>query len=236
MTEHPDARLAVYWAPAAEHPLWAAGCRWLGRNPERLAEGNPTVLPPARWPEAVSSPAFYGFHATLKAPMHLVDGATTEDFVAAVATLARRHRDFDMPPLHIDWLAGFLALRPVGPLTASHPLRLLADDCVQALDPWRGRPTASAQRRAEADLPAEQRALMTRWGYPHVLSHWRFHLTLCNTGIAPDGALGEALAADAARDLATVLQTPLRCGGVCVFRQARPAEPFELLTRISLAP
>ena len=66
-------RYAVYWTPPADHPLWRAGCDWLGRDAERAQ-----VDRPGEGPEALTrAPRRYGFHATLKAPMRLRGAADT---------------------------------------------------------------------------------------------------------------------------------------------------------------
>ncbi|MFO0232177.1 MAG: hypothetical protein ACK51M_03795 [Burkholderiales bacterium] len=52
-------RYATYWVPAPGHPLWTAGCTWLGRDPrDGGAPGSP-----ARG--HVAAPWRYGVHATL---------------------------------------------------------------------------------------------------------------------------------------------------------------------------
>ena len=54
-------RYGVYWAPQPHHPLWSAGCEWLGRDASR---------PDKTWPPhaATGTPRRYGFHATMKPP------------------------------------------------------------------------------------------------------------------------------------------------------------------------
>jgi hypothetical protein len=111
-------RYAVYWTPPADHPLWRAGCDWLGRDAERAQ-----VDRPGEGPEALTrAPRRYGFHATLKAPMRLRGAADTHTFITAVATLALRHREFTMPPLQVDRLGDFVALRPHRRPAAGTPL------------------------------------------------------------------------------------------------------------------
>lgn len=45
-------RVAVYYAPETDDPLWAAGNRWLGRDPETGA----TLTPP----DGIDIPETYG--------------------------------------------------------------------------------------------------------------------------------------------------------------------------------
>ena len=221
-------RYAVYWAPELDHPLWEAGCAWLGRDP-RAALGTPPLRP------HVEVPSRYGFHATLKAPMHLVPGCTPQRFLRAVADLAASQPAFEMPDLHVAWLDRFVALRPPDLLAPGHPLQRLADACVTALDGHRGPPSASERARAGVALDPDRQALQARWGYPHVLHHWRFHATLSNRfddTVAPD-AQGVFEAASTA--FAAALQVPSTSRSVCVFRQSAPGAVFTLIERLPLA-
>ncbi|WP_088280040.1 DUF1045 domain-containing protein [Ideonella sp. A 288] len=223
MTRAAPSRWAVYWVPEAGHPLWSAGCAWLGRDPAAAETG---VAPPQR-----RAPWRYGFHATLKAPMWLRHGVTPEEFIAVVGRLARGHVDFDMPPLQVAWLGGFLALRPVTPVDEADPLRRLADDCVVALDGFR-QPADPAEQaaRAAALHSDDERALLERWGYAHVLSHWRLHLTLSDAVPEPAAALQAAARAH----FAQALTRPLRARGVAVFEEPAPGLPLRLAARLSL--
>ena len=224
------ARYAVYWTPEPEHPLWHAGCEWLGRDP---------AWPVLQWParDATGAPRRYGFHATLKAPMVLHPDQDATSFVDAVAALAARTRRFMMPALKVDWLMQFLALRPSHHLLPAHPLRQLADSCVCDLDPWRALPTDAELRRRLADpaLTTGQREAAACWGYAHVFEHWRFHMTLSDP--LPDAdPRREALWADAQRHFATALAGPLACASLCIFAEPAPDAPFLLTHRFKLAP
>lgn len=219
-------RWAVYWVPPATHPLWDAGTRWLGRDP---ADGrlHDTAVHGVR----VATPARYGLHATLKPPMALRPGVDVQAFLADVRALAARHADFPMPVLDVAPLHDFLALRPAQPLPPDHPLQRLADDCVTVLDPWRRPPDeAERQRRADAGLDARQQWLLARFGYPHVLDRWRFHLTLSDAGVAQDA---QALATARAW-FGPALQVPLAAGGLAVFTEPGPGQPLRLHARFAL--
>ena len=81
-------RVAVYYAPEADDPLWRAGCEWLGRDPERgTALAQPVV---AGLHENTEDPRRYGFHATLKAPM--VPRHGFESFLSAAKDFAARQK------------------------------------------------------------------------------------------------------------------------------------------------
>jgi hypothetical protein len=166
--------------------------------------------------------------------MALADGAVFDDWLAGVGALAARHAAFDMPPLQVAELSGFLALRPLTPPAADHALRRLADDCVVALDPWRAPASASEKlRQTQPHFSARQLQQVDRFGYAHVLDDWRLHLTLSDA--LPDTAARAALQADATAHFAAALAEPLRCDALCVFTEPAPGEPFVLRCRLPLA-
>lgn len=222
-------RYALYYAPPPTHVLWRAGCEWLQRDPS-VADASP----PRR--AHVREPWRYGFHATLKPPMHLAEGHDEAGLLEATARLAQRTPRFEMPALSVQWMSGFLALRPDKPLSRTHPLHRLADDCVVQLDAWRAPPTPEeTQRRLELALDDEQHDHLQRYGYPHVLARWRFHMTLSDA-LPPDVSLRAALQRDAERFFKTALSQPLACEALSVFVEPAPGEPFRLMRQFPLAP
>ncbi|AKJ30391.1 DUF1045 domain-containing protein [Caldimonas brevitalea] len=226
-------RYAVYYVPAAEHPLWEAGCAWLRCDPERPD----AALRPVSHPVPVGEPARYGFHATLKAPLRLSSIDAESAWLEAVARLASDVQAFEMPRLQVAMLGDFLALQPVEPLQAQHPLRRLADACVTDLDRFRAPPDPRERaRRNIAALDARQRELLERYGYPYVLDRWRFHMTLSD-GLGRDGDARHASFAAAAREhFAAALSVPLRCDQIAVFAEPEPGAPFRVVQRFALAP
>lgn len=221
-------RHAVYYAPPPTHPLWRAGCEWLQRDPA-AAE----APPPQR--AHVREPWRYGFHATLKPPMRLAEGRDEASLLEAIERLAQRTPRFEMPALSVQWLSNFLALRPVLPLSRRHALHRLADDCVAQLDAWRDPPTPEeTQRRLKLKLDDEQRDLLQRYGYPHVMGRWRFHMTLTDA-LPHDMGLRAALQRDTERHFHAALAQPLVCDALCLFVEPAPGEPFRLARRFALA-
>ena len=146
---------------------------------------------------------------------------------AAAAALAARLRPFDLPPLAVRDLDGFLALRETAPCP---PLRALADACVEALDGCRAPPDeAELARRRRAKLSPEQDANLVRWGYPHVFGAWRFHVTLTRR-LAPAEKAAVLPAAEA--HLREALGRARRVSALCLFTQASPDAPFLLAERL----
>lgn len=216
-------RYAVYYAPDPAHPLWQAGCEWLGRD--------------ARWADDAGAPLAhraepwrYGFHATLKPPLHLAPGQDEAALDHALHALAAGATPFQMPPLKVDTLADFIALRPADALARDHPLWRLADACVTALDGIRAPPgKAELARRLQKPLDAAARQRLLDWGYPHVLEGWRFHMTLSDSLV-----YAKPLLRAAQEHFVAALQAPLRCNDLCLFTQPAAGQPFVLKRRYRL--
>lgn len=218
-------RVAAYYAPAPNDPLWPAACAWLGRDPETAAPvPQPTLPNLPELPELTEAPRLYGFHATLKPPMRL---ATAYHLLLADAqALAARTAPFTLPALHVADLSGFLALRETEPCP---PLHALADDCVATLDPHRAPPTeAELARRRQPGLPPAQDAMLARWGYPHVMQTWFFHMTLTRR-LSPNE---RDRALPAAKAHFTALLAPRRIDTLTLFTQPTPGAPFLLAERL----
>ena len=218
-------RVALYYAPALSDPLWRAGCTWLGRDPEANAA---LPQPPVPDLHAVTADArLYGLHCTLKPPMRLATAYPA--FIADAAALAATLAPFDLPPLAVANLSGFLALRETEPCPA---LRALADACVAGVDRHRAPPSADelARRRAHGLSPGRE-AMLRRWGYPLVFDEWRFHITLTRRLTDPERAVFRP-AAEA--HFADALPHPRRVTDICVFTQAGPGAAFTLAERLPL--
>jgi putative phosphonate metabolism protein len=222
-------RVAVYYVPELDDPLWAAGNRWLGRDPETGA----TLERPAAIdiPSLTDEPAVYGLHATLKPPMRLAAGTRYEDFAAAVAELAAGLTAFVLPPLAVENLDGFLALREQEP---SPDLQALADSAVATLDGFREQPEAAelARRRRHGLTEAEE-TMLERWGYPYVFQLWRFHITLSRRLNEAEMAKARPIAESYfAESLALARQV----SSIAIFTQRAAGQPFLVAQRFPLAP
>lgn len=221
----PGARLALYWAPDLDDPLHRAGSSWLGRDAETGAAVPQPTVPGHDLRAITADPRGYGLHATLKAPFRLrVSWAEARD---AAGALAARLRPFDLPPLAVRDLDGFLALRETAPCP---PLRSLADACVEALDGCRAPPDeAELARRRRAGLSPEQGHNLVRWGYPHVFDAWRFHITLTRR-LGSDEKAAILPAAEA--HLRAALGSARLVSSLCLFTQAAPGAPFLIAERL----
>ena len=221
------ARVAIYYAPGDDDPLSRASSVWLGRDPVTNAPVAQPDIPGIA--DIVSDASRYGFHATLKPPMRLAQGHRWQAFLDAATTLARTLKPFDLPPLAVMDLHGFLALRETRP---SAELQHLADACVEHLDVFRAPPSADeiARRRASR-LTAEQDAMLLRWGYPYVFKTWFFHMTLTRR-LTPDERARFMPAAEA--HFAEAIKRPRRVTDICLFTQATSNASFTLADRLPL--
>jgi putative phosphonate metabolism protein len=223
----PGARLALYWAPELDDPLHRLGSAWLGRDAESGAALPQPTLPGLDIAELTADPRGYGLHATLKPPFRLA--VSWAEAMAAAAALAARLAPFDLPPLAVRDLHGFLALRETAPCPM---LQALADACVEALDPCRAPlPESELARRRKAGLSPRQEALLERWGYPYVFEEWRFHVTLTRRLTPAEKSVVLPAVTDFLGDAPAL---PRRVASLCVFTQAAPGAPFLIAERFPL--
>ncbi|SFS19365.1 Protein of unknown function [Dyella sp. OK004] len=213
-------RYAIYYCPAEDSELGQLGSAWLAQ----AGEGLP-VLDAERSDALLADVRRYGWHATLRAPFELVEGASYAALRDAVAAVATAMPAFDLS-LQLDRLAGFLALRPRGDSAA---VDALAEACLHALEPLRAPPPAEALQRRAVGIDATEHLLLQRYGYPFVLDRYRFHMTLSAPATAPEeqrlrewlaprvGALGAA-----------------RVDALAICGEISPGSSFNLIERIAL--
>ncbi|TNC71333.1 DUF1045 domain-containing protein [Rubellimicrobium roseum] len=164
-------RHAIYWVPEGDLADW--GARWLGWDPRA---GRERPHPDPALGALTEEPRRYGLHATLKAPFRLTEGHAEADLEQAIAALAARLAPAQAPGLVLARIGRFLALVPEGD---TGPIDALAAACVTGLDAFRAALTdADLARRRAAGLDPQEESHLLRWGYPHVLDRFRFHVTL----------------------------------------------------------
>lgn len=168
-------RYAVYYTPAPESALATFGAAWLGWD---SATGQVVAHPavPADVAAVTETPRKYGFHGTMKPPFRLAAGETVAALDAALAALCAEAAPLTLSGLRRAALGRFLALVPSGDVAG---LNALAARVVRDLDEFRAPLTEEDfARRRQGRLTASQDAMLTRWGYPHVMEQFRFHMTL----------------------------------------------------------
>jgi putative phosphonate metabolism protein len=229
----PAYRYALYFAPRTSSGWWRFGAGWLGRDAatgERVEQPPIAGLPQEALQALTAEPRQYGFHATLKAPFALREGATRTALADAVARFCRARRSIPLPRFEVTRLADFLALVPA---TREGRVNELAADCVREFEAFRA-PLAPAEldrRRRMGGLSPRQDRYLEEWGYPYVFAEYRFHLTLTGSlEEAPPHQVTALIAA--ARD--ALPATALRLDALCLFEQPGPGAPFRLAKRFLL--
>lgn len=226
-------RYAIYALPEPGSALEAFGRAVLGYD-NVTGEAVPHLPGHDDLSAVTASPRVYGFHGTLKAPMRLAAGIDEADLLAEVERLAAGHPPVVVGALRVAALGRFLALVPV---EAPPGLGLLAAECVAALDPLRAPLTEAERAKRKPDrLGPRGRALLERWGYPHVFEEFRFHMTLTDA-LAPETQalwrerLTAAFAQSGASPL-TIASLGLLRQDVCKDVLPDGSAPFRLLARV----
>jgi putative phosphonate metabolism protein len=176
-----DVRYAIYFSPHPDTALWRIGCAVLGYD---ALTGTQCPLVPLPGLDVTAraaiaaEPARYGFHATLKAPFSLIDGADRDSLLTAARSLAGSIRSFSVAKLAVEPMGHFIALVPANTADADR-LAGLADTVVRGLDHLRA-PLSDKDlaRRMKSPLSPRQVELLHRWGYPYTEEQFRFHMTL----------------------------------------------------------
>jgi putative phosphonate metabolism protein len=178
------ARYAVYFVPEAQSDLYRCGSAIIGYD---CYGGTAVDFPDTLkcdaldwceldWRELTNEPRRYGFHATLKAPFRLCEPHTEAQLIDALHNFARHGEPVRLVKPAVRPLDGFIAIVPSEPALA---LDALAASCTTSFDSYRA-PISPQERdrRMAAGLNERQIENLDRWGYPYVLSDFRFHMTL----------------------------------------------------------
>ena len=172
-------RYAIYYTPRPGTALAAFGRSWFGRandgaTLQAFSERGLTGAGFARLPMA---PGRYGgLHAAFKAPFALREDIGPDRLRARLVSFADRRKPLQTGPLTLARAGRFLVLRPVNPTPA---LDWLAAQCVSAFDNFTA-PIGESERRERQgqSLSDYQLLLLESFGDPHVLSEYRFSITL----------------------------------------------------------
>ena len=215
-------RFAIYYAPSATSDLWERAATWLGRDCSDgdLFDGPVAGIDRDRLLNLTQSANRYGFHATLKAPMVLVEGASEADLRSAITTFASEHQPIDLGKPQLASLDGFLALL----VDPNDDLQDFAAHVVERFDVFRA-PMSSKDRaaRVSRNLSERQVELLDAYGYPYVFDEFRFHMTLSDR-LAQDDAADIAQAATTW--FAPVLDAPLILDRIALYHEPDAGKPF----------
>ncbi|GAB5460005.1 DUF1045 domain-containing protein [Hoeflea alexandrii] len=226
-------RYAIYFAPEAASSFEALAASWLGRDAamgKSVEHPNLEGLGATELAEITGPARRYGFHATLKAPFRLAEGASETDLTDAMEVFAEQTSTFEIPALKVGRLEGFLALVPAGPAPA---LNAFANSVVEAFEPLRAPLTdREIERRNPVSLSSEELRNLMRWGYPYVFDRFRFHMTLTTRLAGPQITRVEAAAS---AHFASVLAGPVAVRELALFVEPEPGAPFVIRRRTPLA-
>src|SRR5215469_4839576 len=174
-------RYAIYWTPEPGSDFAAFGDRWFGPAGETFG------LAPALAARALKSPARYSLHATLKAPFRLRDSARVKDLQDALDAFCAARRGPSGGPLVRAIFQNYLGLVLSARMAE---IDWLAAECVTQFDGFRAPLNGvDRDRRVEASFSPAERAFFESFGYPYVLSAFRFHISLA--GPLPPAELNE---------------------------------------------
>jgi hypothetical protein len=227
------ARYALSFAPRRSSLWWRFGVRWLGWDAASGAPVEQVALSGVAreaFHALTAAPRAQGFHAALKAPFAIRDGATPKGLLEALARFCSARSPFLLPPLAAERLGDCLALVPAG---RESRVNDLAADCVREFDAFRAPlPAAERERYRGTGLSPRQERYLAQWGDPYVLTEFRFHLRLTGSlEQAPPQLVAAVIAA--ARDAVAGLDgTRLRVDAVCLFEQPDPEGLFRLARRV----
>lgn len=220
-------RYAIYYTPPPGQ-FAQLGAAWLGWD---LAQGKAVPHPEIAGidvAQVTERPRKYGLHGTIKAPFFLANGATAQGLSDALAAFCAARPAVEIDGLKISQIGRFLALTPMGDLTM---LNGLAADVMQSLDHFRA-PIGAAElaRKNTPNLSAQQQEYLHQWGYPHVLEHFRFHITL--TG--PLGQTEKAAVQDAVSAyFGSTIPSPYRIDALALCGETKDGR-FQEISRFAL--
>lgn len=227
-------RYGIYFAPNATSELWHFGSSVIGYDastgldvPHHQTDG----FEAEHWSALTAESRRYGFHATLKAPFRLTTGVDEPQLIFAVRKIAASMAALPLGPLSVRRMGRFIVLRPE---EGGAAVSRLAARVVDALEPLRA-PLNGEElaRRLREPLSTRQVTYLERYGYPHVLEDFRFHMTLAGP-IEPEllESVESVLRASFARHVpnaGTIID------GLTIFRQDRRTERFRIIHRALLS-
>ena len=216
-------RFAIYFAPDPASALWRRSAAWLGRDAQ-TNEPDPETVPDigaATLHTVTRSARRYGFHATIKAPMILAEGATREGLDKALAEFALTQTPVNVGPVEIASLDGFLAIVPKA---QPQDLTDFVTLCVTTFERFRA-PMATEDRdgRVAKGLTPRQIELLDQFGYPYVMEEFRFHMTLTDRLVVPER---ETMMAAAQSWFAPAMPEQLTLDRLSLFEEPEPGAPF----------
>jgi hypothetical protein len=173
------ARYAVFYTPKPGTALAAFGRSWFGRANDgvTLQAFSEAGLSGTSFARLASAPRRYpGLHALIRSPFTPREGIGLDAIRTRLINFATRRKPLATGPLTLSRAGRFLVLRPVEPTPA---LEWLAAQCVASFEDFAAPPSDTERKEhANPNLSDYQRLLLESYGDPHVLSEYRFSITL----------------------------------------------------------
>ncbi len=210
-------RYAIYWTPAPESAIAKFGALWFG--------GLETFgLAPEFAARATKAPAVYGLHATLKAPFRLKDDVACEALRDALTDFCAHRRAPPAGRLVLGHHQRYLTLLLKGDQA---DIDWLAAECVTHFDHFRAS-HEDEDRWRDLDMSQQEEAFLKEFGYPYVLSAFRFHISLA--GPLESAELDEAAKA-LEPQLAPFMSEPFEIKELSLLGEPRSGGVFEVISR-----
>ncbi len=215
-------RYAIYWTPLPETAMAEFGALWFG--------GFETFgLAPELAARATRAPAVYGLHATLKAPFRLKDDVAPEALRDALENFCPNRRAPAAGRLKLGHYQRYLTLMLNG---NEAEVDWLAAECVTHFDKFRAPFDEEEDTREEMDdLSPQETAFLREFGYPYVLSAFRFHISLA--GPLESAELDEVESA-LEPHLASFMSEPFQIQDLSLLGEPRSGDVFEVISRRGL--
>ena len=212
-------RFAIYWTPAPETAMAKFGALWFG--------GFETFgLAPELVARATKAPAGYGLHATFKAPFPLKDDVAPEALGDALDDFCANRSAPAAGRLILGHHQHYLTLMLSG---AEADIDWLAAECVTRFFRFRAPPNERENKRWElGDLSPQEETFLKDFGYPYVLSAFRFHISLAGP---LDSAELDAVANALEPHLAPFMREPFEIRDLSLLGEPRSAGAFEVISR-----
>jgi putative phosphonate metabolism protein len=226
-------RYAIYFVPASSSRLYRYGSSVLGYD---SYTGSSVAFPAefgagaVNWNELTATPRRYGFHATLKAPFRLAPSCTEQQLTNALHSFAGLgHAVHSFKPA-LRELEDFIALVPS---KTEESLNALAASCTTIFDAYRAPMSPQERaRRIASGLSQSQIQNLDRWGYPYVLSQFRFHMTL--TGAVPQRRKKAILAVLLNGFHQMNVEPSIATDRLALMKQELPDMPFRVVSEVAL--
>ena len=219
------ARYAIYFAPEDSSELGLFGATVLRRRSLDASDWlNPQLAvefpQPLVWAEQIRQPAHYGFHATLKAPFELAEGQNSDNLLSDFTEFSQTQHSVVLEGLGPVRTCRYDALAFDSQPTA---VRQLAKECVTRFEKYRAPLTPTdLERRNPASLSDNLLENLNRYGYPHVMDEFNFHMTLSGQNTHENNAYFEWLCAL----YKSMVTKPPLLDRLCVFYQPDRSTPF----------